>query len=78
MVKDDGTTYLSEINLRGGLKGARISTAEYELRIKAIHLYYQYSLEREELMFSFFSHIMNKPDKNKYQLLPNFQFKANP
>ena len=78
MVKDDGTTYLSEINLRGGLKGARISTAEYELRIKAIHLYYQYSLEQEELMFSFLSHIMNRPDRDKYQLLPNFQFKDNP
>ncbi len=34
MVTSAGETYLSEINLRGGLKGAAISTAEYKKRIK--------------------------------------------
>ncbi|GEM_PF-135635 len=70
MVKDDGTTYLSEINLRGGLKGARISTAEYELRIKAIHLYYQYNLEHEELIFFSSSNLLDK--NNKFEPLPKF------
>ncbi len=36
LVTQDGTTYLSEINLRGGLKGARISSTEYQSRIKAM------------------------------------------
>ncbi len=36
MVTRSGRTYLSEINLRGGLKGARISTDEYHRRIQAI------------------------------------------
>ncbi len=37
MVTDDGTTYLIEVNLRGGLRGAQISSGEYEQRIKDIH-----------------------------------------
>ncbi len=34
MVTTTGETYLAEINLRGGLKGAAISTPEYKKRIK--------------------------------------------
>lgn len=36
MVTPGKDTYLSEINLRGGLKGAKISTQDYQQRIKAI------------------------------------------
>jgi ribosomal protein S6--L-glutamate ligase len=36
MVTKDKITYLSEINLRGGLKGAKISGAEYRERINAL------------------------------------------
>ncbi len=36
MVTRDGRTYLAEINLRGGLKGAKISGEEYRRRIEAI------------------------------------------
>lgn len=31
------TIYLTEINLRGGLRGARISAPEYQSRIRSIH-----------------------------------------
>lgn len=37
MVLQDGTTYLSEINLRGGLKGARISTSRYHELIERMN-----------------------------------------
>lgn len=33
MITDDGLTYFTEINLRGGLKGARIKSEEYQQRI---------------------------------------------
>lgn len=36
MISNDGKLYLSEINLRGGLKGARISTSEYKERIHGL------------------------------------------
>ena len=36
MVTDDGTTYFTEINLRGGIKGAQITSSEYRSRIEAI------------------------------------------
>lgn len=34
---EDRTTYFSEINLRGGLRGAQISSDTYRQRLKAIH-----------------------------------------
>ncbi len=37
MVSDSGNSYLAEINLRGGIKGARISPAEYKAKVDAIH-----------------------------------------
>ena len=37
MVKDDGTAYLTEINLRGGLRGAAIESSAYRLKIDEIH-----------------------------------------
>ncbi len=37
MVLESGETCLAEVNLRGGIKGARISPAEYKKRIKDIH-----------------------------------------
>ncbi|MGV1100647.1 ATP-grasp domain-containing protein [Thiovibrio sp. JS02] len=37
MVGKGGDTYLSEINLRGGIRGARIKAREYQARIAAIH-----------------------------------------
>lgn len=37
MVTSDQRTYLTEINLRGGIRGAVISPGEYQARIEAIH-----------------------------------------
>ena len=37
MVTDAGISYFTEVNLRGGLRGARISSPEYQERIDAIH-----------------------------------------
>ncbi len=37
MESADGKTYLTEVNLRGGLRGAQISRDEYEQRINDIH-----------------------------------------
>lgn len=37
MVTEHNETYLAEINLRGGIKGAGISPAEYKVKIEAIH-----------------------------------------
>lgn len=37
MVTPDGTTYLAEINLRGGIRGARIGAGEYRKKIAALH-----------------------------------------
>ncbi len=37
MVTSDGETYLSEINLRGGIKGAKIGPDEYCKRAEEIH-----------------------------------------
>ena len=36
MVTDDGTTYFTEINLRGGIKGAKIKNAHYQSKIEKI------------------------------------------
>jgi len=37
MVTESGQTYLTEINLRGGIKGATISTEEYREKVEEIH-----------------------------------------
>ncbi len=37
LVTEDGKSYLTEINLRGGLRGARITAGQYRDRIDAIH-----------------------------------------
>jgi ribosomal protein S6--L-glutamate ligase len=37
MMVESGETFLAEINLRGGIKGAKISPAEYNGRVEAIH-----------------------------------------
>lgn len=37
MVADDGTTYFTEINLRGGLRGAQIDSSAYREKINRIH-----------------------------------------
>ncbi len=36
LVSPDGSTYLSEINLKGGLTGARLSQAEFRRRVAAL------------------------------------------
>jgi len=36
MIDPDGIGYLGEINLRGGLRGARIAAAEYQRRVKEV------------------------------------------
>ncbi len=36
MLAEDGSIFLAEINLRGGIRGAKISTAEYKIRVKKI------------------------------------------
>jgi ribosomal protein S6--L-glutamate ligase len=40
MVAASGTTYLTEINLRGGIRGAALTPAEYRRRIDAVHQRY--------------------------------------
>lgn len=37
MVTEAGDSYLAEINLRGGIRGARINQADYLARVEAIH-----------------------------------------
>ncbi|NOQ66967.1 MAG: hypothetical protein GQ556_07110 [Desulfobacterales bacterium] len=37
LVTKDGKSYLVEINLRGGIKGAKISPEEYQEKVEAIH-----------------------------------------
>ena len=37
IITRDGTAYLGEINLRGGIRGAQISPAEYQARVDTIH-----------------------------------------
>ncbi len=37
MLTDTGNCYLTEINLRGGLKGSRMSGKEYQKKIESIH-----------------------------------------
>ncbi|MCB2182542.1 MAG: hypothetical protein KQH63_10980 [Desulfobulbaceae bacterium] len=37
MVLENGETYLAEINLRGGIKGARISGKDYNRKVDRIH-----------------------------------------
>jgi hypothetical protein len=44
MVTADGESYLAEINLRGGIRGAAISPTDYRQQIEAIHQQF-----REEL-----------------------------
>lgn len=41
MIAPDGTTYLAEINLRGGLRGAKISTPEYKKMLAGIHQHFR-------------------------------------
>jgi ribosomal protein S6--L-glutamate ligase len=36
MITEDGTSYLGEINLRGGLKGAVINSGDYQRRLREI------------------------------------------
>jgi hypothetical protein len=36
LVSPQGQTYLSEINLKGGLTGARLSQAEFRRRVAAL------------------------------------------
>ncbi len=38
IVTKEGNSYLGEINLRGGIRGAQISPEEYRSRVDAIHL----------------------------------------
>ena len=37
LVTKDGKSYLGEINLKGGIKGAKISPEEYQEKVEAIH-----------------------------------------
>jgi ribosomal protein S6--L-glutamate ligase len=37
IVTKNGNSYLGEINLRGGIKGAKISSEEYQEKVKTIH-----------------------------------------
>jgi len=46
MVTPDQGSYLAEINLRGGIRGAAISPTEYRQRIAAIHQHFRAGLQR--------------------------------
>ena len=37
LITREGKTYLGEINLRGGIRGARITPAEYQAKVETIH-----------------------------------------
>ena len=37
IITKEGKSYLGEINLRGGIRGAKITPAEYQARVDAIH-----------------------------------------
>lgn len=37
LVNEEGKSFLGEINLRGGIKGAKITPAEYKERVETIH-----------------------------------------
>ena len=37
LVTNKGKSYLGEINLRGGIRGAKITPAEYQAKVEAIH-----------------------------------------
>jgi len=37
IITREGTSYLGEINLRGGIHGAQIGPEEYQMRVEAIH-----------------------------------------
>ncbi|MBW2506041.1 MAG: hypothetical protein JRD19_03110 [Deltaproteobacteria bacterium] len=37
IITNTGESYLSEINLRGGIRGALITPEEYQVRVNAIH-----------------------------------------
>jgi ribosomal protein S6--L-glutamate ligase len=37
MVTPDNISYVAEINLRGGIRGAKISAEEYRTRVEAVH-----------------------------------------
>jgi len=41
MVTGDRRTYLAEINLRGGIRGAKITVGEYRRRIAAVHQHFR-------------------------------------
>ncbi len=41
MVTPNGATYLAEINLRGGLRGAQITTVEYKAVLNGLHQTFQ-------------------------------------
>jgi hypothetical protein len=36
MLTSDGSTYLAEINLRGGIRGAQITTEEYKRKVDSL------------------------------------------
>lgn len=38
LITREGNSYLGEINLRGGIRGAKISPGEYQVKVEAIHL----------------------------------------
>jgi ribosomal protein S6--L-glutamate ligase len=37
MITGEGVTYFTEVNLRGGLRGAKISSTDYQKKIEDIH-----------------------------------------
>ncbi|WP_163338108.1 RimK family alpha-L-glutamate ligase [Desulfopila sp. IMCC35008] len=49
MVTPEENIYLTEINLRGGLRGAAINSVEYSNRIAAIHMHLIEELQTENL-----------------------------
>jgi ribosomal protein S6--L-glutamate ligase len=48
MVTESSETYLGEINLRGGIRGAKINSDDYIARLKAIHQKQQDVLEKQK------------------------------
>lgn len=48
MITESGETYFAEINLRGGIRGARISPDDYKAKVEEIHQKKRDAIEKEK------------------------------
>lgn len=48
LIREDGAFFLSEINLRGGIRGAMITATEYQERVRELHGFFIAGLQARE------------------------------